>query len=322
MRSNKIWAILLHLGCNMWRKDDPVTGANKDEEESIYRDFLYTDKETWQKVIDFLPSCGINTVLIDMGEGVQYDSHPELAVKGSWPKAEFRQELDRIRSLGLTPLPKFNFSAGHNAFLQEHAYTVGTDHYNQVCKDLIEEVIDLFDTPEFFHLGMEEEDMASQKNQPVAMIRPPYTKTADSLFLFDVCRSHGVRPWIWVDPHTIESYGGEEAFRDNIPKDVLLSNWYYGIIKNSADVCQTNPNAALHQKIGQWGFEQVPTVSTWSWYLNDKQTMRFCADHVEPESLRGFMTAPWLFSVPNNYYGLLNDAFVFGNAKQDIFGEG
>ena len=33
------------------------------------------------------------------------------------------------------------------------------------------------------------------------------------------------------------------------------------------------------------------------------------------------MTAPWLFTVPNNYYGLLNDAFVFGNAKKDIFGE-
>ena len=33
MRTNSMRAILLHLGCNMWRKDDPVTGANKDEEE-------------------------------------------------------------------------------------------------------------------------------------------------------------------------------------------------------------------------------------------------------------------------------------------------
>ena len=56
--------------------------------------------------------------------------------------------------------------------------------------------------------------------------------------------------------------------------------------------------------------------------LNDKQTMRFCKQHVDPDSIRGFMTAPWLFTVPNKYYGLLNDAFVFGNAKKDIFGEG
>jgi hypothetical protein len=33
------------------------------------------------------------------------------------------------------------------------------------------------------------------------------------------------------------------------------------------------------------------------------------------------MTAPWLFCVPNKYYGLLNDAFVFGNARKDIFVE-
>ena len=136
------------------------------------------------------------------------------------------------------------------------------------------------------------------------------------------CRRHGVRPWIWVDPDTIEGYGGEESFRNNIPKDVLLSNWYYSIIKNSDDVCTTNKHAALYQKIGQWGFEQVPTSSTWSWYLSSKQTMRFCLNHVAAESLRGFMTAPWLHCVPNQYYGLLNDAFVFGNAKKDIYGEG
>ena len=321
MDNTQMWSILLHFGSNMWRKKGAMNSEYKDEEESIYRDFFYTDWETWRKVTEFLPSCGINTVLIDMGEGVCYDRHPELAVRGSWSKAAFRQELNRLRGLGLTPLPKCNFSAGHNAWMKDHAYTVGTDHYNEVCCDLISEIIDLFDTPAFFHLGLEEEDYPSQRSQPVAFVRPPYKKTADALVLFDACRRKGVRPWIWVDPDTIAGFGGEEAFCANIPKDVLLSNWYYGIIKDSEDVCQTNENAALYQKIGQWGYEQVPTVSTWSWYLNAKQTMRFCRRHVQPDSIRGYMTAPWLFTVPNNYYGLLNDAFVFGNAKKDIFGE-
>ena len=40
------------------------------------------------------------------------------------------------------------------------------------------------------------------------------------------------------------------------------------------------------------------------------------------DTTMGFMTAPWLHCVPNQYYGLLNDAFVFGNAKKDIYGEG
>ncbi len=321
MAERKIWATLLHLGCNMWRKDDPVYGANKDEEENIYRHYLYTDKETWKKVIDFLPSCGINTVLIDMGEGVRLDCHPELAVEGSWSKEEFRAELARIRSLGLTPLPKFNFSAGHNAWMQDYAYTIGSPFYNQICKELIEEVIELFDTPEFFHLGLEEEDYTAQKNQGIAFIRNQKRKTEDSLFLFDVCRQKGVRPWIWIDLHTIESFGGKAAFCANVPKDVLVSNWYYGAIKNHPAILEQNANAALYKEVGEWGYEQIPTGSTWSWHLNDKQTMRFCKEYVAPESLRGFMTASWLFCVPNEYYGLLNDAFTFGNAKKDIYGE-
>ena len=320
MAEKKMWAVLLHLGCNMWRKAGAVNTEFKDEEEAIYRDFLYTDKETWRKTIDFLPSCGIDTVLIDMGEGVQYESHPELAVKGSWSKAEFRQELDRIRSLGLTPLPKFNFSAGHNAWMKDHAYTIGTEYHNQVCKELIEEVIELFDRPKFFHLGLEEEDLESQSSQPVAMVRSSLRKTSDSLFLFDVCRNKGVRPWIWVDANTIAGFGGEETFKANIPKDVLLSNWYYGIIKNQPGSPVT-PAALLYQKIGQWGYDQVPTVSTWSWHLNAKQTMRYCKENVNNNSLLGYMTAPWLFTVPNNYYGLLNDTFVFGKAKEAIYPE-
>ena len=60
-----------------------------DDEQPVFHDFLYCDKEVWRKVTDFLPSCGINTLLIDMGEGVRLDSHPELAVEGSWSKQEF-----------------------------------------------------------------------------------------------------------------------------------------------------------------------------------------------------------------------------------------
>lgn len=322
MQTQKMWAILLHLGTNMWRKKNPFDKSYQDEESSIYRDFLYTDKEIWTKVVDFLPSCGINTVLIDLGEGVQYDTHPELAVKGSWTKTELRNELDRIRSLGMTPLPKLNFSAGHNAWLQDHAYTVGTDHYNQVCKDLIEEVIDLFDTPELIHLGMDEETVEMQASQPLAIVRPYYTMIRDCNFLFDVCRSKGVRPWIWIDKDAVNSFGGEERFRDGIPTDVLLSNWYYSMIPYSDDICEQKEAVALFKKLEDWGYEQVPTCSTYAWYLNDKQMMYFAAHQMDLSKVHGFMTAPWMFCVPNRYYTLLNDAFVFGNAKKDIFGEG
>ena len=55
----------------------------------------------------------MNMVVIDLGEAIQYQSHPELAVKGSWPVEKFRKELARLRGMGLEPIPKLNFSTTH-----------------------------------------------------------------------------------------------------------------------------------------------------------------------------------------------------------------
>lgn len=43
MQERKMWAILLHLGCNMWLKMNPYSSLERDEELSNYRDYLYTD---------------------------------------------------------------------------------------------------------------------------------------------------------------------------------------------------------------------------------------------------------------------------------------
>lgn len=318
---NKMWVYMLQLGTNMWRKKGRQSSKRLMDEEAYYRDYLNCDKETWRKVTEFLPSCGINTVLIDMGEGVKLDSHPELAVEGSWSKEEFREELKRLRSMGLTPIPKFNFSSGHSAWLQDYAYMVGTPKYYEVCKDIIEETIELYDTPEFFHLGMEEEDAESQKNQPVAIVRAPYKKMEDMNFMFDVCRSKGVRPWIWLYESDVDALGGEEAFRKGIGKDVLISAWYYKAIPDSPTVLETHACVRHFKRLGEWGYEQIPTASTWAWHLNNKETMTCCKNHVDPNSIRGYMTASWHMTMPKKYYALLNDAFTFYNARKDVYGD-
>lgn len=324
---NKMWAFLIHLGSNMWFKKGFYYGDSiQDEEEPIYHDKMWCDRDTWRKVTDFLPSCGINTLLIDMGEAVRLDSHPELAIEGSWSKEEFRQELARLRSIGLTPLPKYNFSAGHNAWLKDYAYMIGTDIHNRVCKDIIEETIDLFDTPEFFHLGLEEEDPVNQGRQPeggqpVIIIRTPRKKTSDALELFDTCLSRGVRPWIWADYKSVDHFGGEKAFRANIPTSVLMSNFYYSSIPNCPTVFDDLPNARFYRDLNDWGYEQVPTSSTWEYHLNSKMTMRLFNEKIGTDHVRGFMTASWFHTTPRKYYALLNDAFTFYNARKDIFGE-
>ncbi len=317
----KIWAFLIHLGTNNWRKKGYMSNYDKDEEDFIYRDELFCDKEIWRKVTEFLPTCGINTLVIDVADGVQYDRHPEISIKGAWSKAELKEELERIRALGMTPIPKCNFSCGHSAWLKDYAYMVGTETYNRVCKDIVEELIELFDTPPYFHLGLEEEDMASQGKQPIAIVRAPYKKMEDAQALFAVCKAKGVRPWIWADHRNVEAFGGADAFKAGIPKDVILSPWYYGILRNLPDICETNPFAGFLRDCGEWGYEQIPTGSTWDWHLNHKDIMRVCKKHVNPDSIKGFMTAPWMLITPKKYYALLNDAFTFSNARNDIYGE-
>lgn len=314
-----IWAYLIHLGSNMWTKKGRVVSGIRHEEDFTYKDKMFCQRETWRKVTDFLPSCGINTLVIDIGEGVRLDSHPEIAVEGAWSKDELRRELARLRSIGLTPIPKFNFSCGHSAWMGDYAFMVGTQAYYDFCRDVIEETIELFDTPEFFHLGLEEEDYGNQASNYIAVVRTPYKKMEDALFLFDVCRSHGVRPWIWAD---FASYGGEEKFAEIVPKDVLISTWHYGFVRDGLPAEKYPESVRMMNTVAELGYGLVPATSThWGFHLNAKETMLYCKKHIPAESLKGFMAAPWMLTIDKKYYAMLDCAYTLYNARKDIFGK-
>ena len=149
-----MWAFFLKLSTNMWGDEG---GTWK---YSPFFPELITDDAVWREVVDFLPTQGINTVLIDVGDGIQYESHPEISIPGAWSKDKLKKELAHMREIGLTPIPKLNFSTGHDTWLKEYSRMVSTSIYYQVCEDLIKEVAEVFDYPEYFHLGMDEENAA------------------------------------------------------------------------------------------------------------------------------------------------------------------
>lgn len=312
-----IWGFLIHLGSNMWAKKGTTWHRNIHPEDFGYKDKMFCDMSVWRKVTDFLPSCGINTLVIDIGEGLRLDSHPEIATEGALTKSEFRAELARLRSIGLNPIPKYNFSCRHNAWMGEYAYMVGTKAYYDFCKDIIEETIDIFDTPDLFHLGLGEELPTAE--HMVNVCRSAEKKAEDALYLFDICKKCGVRPWIWLD---VETFGGFDAFEEKIPKDTLISTWYYGAIHDKASLSDPQyPKEAFYNiELQRRGYEQVPACSTWDWHCNAKDTMNFCKKHVPEGSVVGFMTAPWLLTTESRLYGLYNDAYTFYWARKDILG--
>jgi len=162
-----IWAYLMHLSYNMW--EDHIPQEYKDENFVCntcqdarmwahgYRPYLTFDDSTWDYMLKEMSAAGINMVVIDLGDGVQYESHPEISVKNAWTTARLRNEIMKMRKMGLEPIPKLNFATTHDIWLGEYSRMVSTKTYYTVCRDLIAEVIALFDKPRYFHLGMDEE---------------------------------------------------------------------------------------------------------------------------------------------------------------------
>ena len=137
-------------------------------------------------------------------------------------------------------------------------------------------------------------------------------------YFFDVARAKGARPWIWVDPRDIASFGGEENFKKHIGTDVLISNWYYNDISTKEYDTNTIPYwVELFTKLGEWGYEQLPTTSIWGYHLNSKKLLHYCENYVSDESVKGYMIAPWIFTTKYQQLALLTNIHNFDKAFND-----
>jgi hypothetical protein len=287
-----IWANLLHLGYNMWEDitvdfpDRPAVTARS------WREHLRCDEGLWRDITDQMAVAGMNMVVIDLGEGVRYDCHPELAVEGSWSHEKLRAELARLRAMGLEPIPKMNFSTAHDAWLRDYGRMISTARYYEVLKNLIAEAIELFDKPRFFHLGMDEETFGHQRFSEYAIVRQGDLWWRDLYFMLEQVEGHGVRPWTWSD----YAWHFPERFYAKMPKSVLQSNWYYGAGFEGLEKAEgTGPAVRVqtYRDLDEHGYDQVPTGSNWVTPTNFEGTVDFCRKYVSPERLLGFMTAPW-----------------------------
>ena len=309
-----LWTYLIHLGSNMWGDRNTRRTTRYFSCEPCYQETMLTDRAVWRKVVDFAAAQGINTLLIDLGEGVQYASHPELAVPGAWSRDELTAELARLRKIGITPVPKLNFSACHDAWLGPWRMMRCTEAYYRVCHELIDEVCGLFGRPAYFHLGMDEETWDHQKNRGSAFIRGEELWWHDLYDLAERCGKNGARAWIWSDYY----WHHPDIFVKRMPKTILQSNWRYERIPlPDADGRYPNVGYQAYLDLDRLGYDQVPTASTWAFHSNIEQTVRLALDeHFDPNHLPGFMAAPWQFTVEENLYTLMDDAYRLGRARR------
>jgi len=271
----------------MWGDTQAPPGAPQAERDIHYSPRLRCDDAVWRDCICRMAEAGMNMVVIDVGDGVRYRSHPEISVEGAWSPQKLAEELDFCRERGVEPVPKLNFSACHDAWLGDYSRKVSTAEYYALCRDLIEETCDLFDGPRLFHLGMDEETCGHQRRLLYVVVRQGELWWHDLNLLVDAVEASGARAWVWSD---VLWHCERDVFAKNMPRSVIQSNWYYSPDFPLVDA----PNSLkAFDWLAEMGWEQIPTGSTWSSEDNYPRLVRHCTERIPPEGLLGFMMADW-----------------------------
>lgn len=317
---DKMMAFMLGLGENQW--DDSPTRVNA--RGGRYKATLGTDKRVWREITERAVEYGFNTVFIAAVDGLRYKSHPEIAVEGAWEVDELKEELHRLRELGLTPIPELNFSTAHDIWLGEYSRMVSTPIYYQVVRDLIHELIDIFDKPEFFMMDHDEENHLIQRRMDFVCYRQFDLYWHDMLYIQDCIREKGVRPWMYCDSYVHHP----EEFAKYVLKDVVVSPWYYGNFYSDASLGLPQPNSdpdhynefilgkiACFTGLPKLGYDIIPVCSNTSNDFNIYHTIRYIAENVPKEKLLGVGIAPWAKTVESSKYTFLN---AFEQAKDAI----
>lgn len=283
-----IWGNLIHLSYNMWCDRMPDAWGNHTKEQLhhvMVSDRLRFDESLYNDILKRMKQAGMNMIVIDLGDAIQYESHPEIAVKGAWSQAKLKAELKKMREMGLEPIPKLNFSAGHDQWLHDYSRMVSTPTYYKVCRELIEETVQLFDKPRFFHLGYDEETFGNQSKYAIAIVRQHELWWHDFNFFVEAVEKTGSRPWIWSD----FAWTHPQEFYEKMPKSVLQSNWYYGMRFDRTD----DPKVKTFLDLEKHGFDQVPTGSNWTTADNFEALVKWCRPRIGAERLKGFLQTPW-----------------------------
>jgi hypothetical protein len=196
---------------------------------------------------------------------------------------------------------------------------ISTPEYYKVCADLIKEVCEIFEGPELFHLGLDEENEEEQKEFDFVVFRQFDLIWHDLNFYFDCVRECGARPWIWAD----WAWSHYEEFVKNVPKDVLVSPWYYRnmfLDNGMPEPCEFwQKILESYPKLDNAGYEIISTGSNWAIDYNIDHQFRFCEERISPEHYKGILIAPWEFTTQEGKALLTQAIELTGKAVNDYW---
>ena len=311
-----VWGDLLHLGMNMWCdwKNPKPLGYGWDE--TVIRwpsDTVRAEMPVWNAWTDAMAKERLNLAVIDLGEALVYPSHPELAAKGAWDGARMRQEIERLRGLGIEAVPKLNFSAGHNRWLNDYRRMAGTERYRRICAEIIADVCEIFDRPRFFHIGYDEETAGHQGRFEFVVVRQGEAWWTDFLSVVDAVERNGSRAWCFSD----KIWRDREEFLRRMPKSVVQCPWNYAVSKDHPEYVRSVDDML------EAGYDLIPDIGTFS--TKGREVIgtgegellfkRFTQDYPKKQLL-GFLLCPWARPVEYHRIKGLKSIAYMGDFKR------
>lgn len=331
------FAILVHLGENMW-------GDKKAQKT------MHFDREVWNNIIDKCEKEGLDTIILDLGEGVKYPSHPEIGIEGAWTPEEVKAEVARLKTKGIRVIPKMNFSAVHDAWMGEYERMVSTSIYYKVVRDLIFDAYDLFDKPEYIHIGMDEESVHHAKDPMYSyvVIRRDERLLEDMKIILDFVRETGATPFMWGTPlmdypETAFEYAGEDVVigkgmyyeykRENWTKiadqsqeviDFYATRFVekYGYTIEYVEESPSVPKSIqLMKDCAAKGMKIAPTASNLFIKTNDRAMVEYYSEIETGKSVAMYIAAPWVMTRKENEAAILEEIELLGSAKREFYAE-
>lgn len=305
-----VWGTLVHIGTNLWYEEENKQCDCSNLYNTPASNRLRFDRATYDRYVDEMKQAGLNCIVLDLADAMVFDSHPELAIEGSLTKDEMRAELDRLNAMGFEVIPKLNFSATHDTWLKEYSRMLSTKTYYRVCKDLIDEVCELFE-PKYFHIGFDEEGLEHQAKYDYIVIRNNDLWWHDLCYLAECVEKHGARALVWAD----YARHRPDEFVEKLPKSVIPVNWYYFVDYGEGISEQMRIRVAPFDILEENGFDQIPAGSNEYFKENMDLLVKYCKEHISREHLFGFIQTTWSEVKPENTEKLLMGVDALASAK-------
>jgi len=218
---------------------------------------------TRELIAEHLVPMRFNVLVLEVGYGFEFKSHPELECRGL-TRQDARQLTDFCRKHGVRLIPLFN-CLGHQswakqtfALLKKYPQFDETPHVpadnkgiycrewcpshpevNKIVLDLLDELVEAFDA-DALHVGMDEVFLIGDQKCPRCKGKDPgelFAKVVNELHEH-VTKKNALEMLLWGDRLLDAAkfpYGTWEASKtgshralERIAKDIIICDWHYG----------------------------------------------------------------------------------------------